>query len=268
MRATRPVWAVLITMAAMFVQILVGTLPVVLLMDRGDPLYRPLGVLGTTIASIALVYAIRRYLGHQSWSGVRLTWSRSAAWHVPVGLLVGAVPVIAGNALSVVLGVATWASWEQGVAPTLPYLALAIAIIVLGQAFPEELLWRGHLFDTLSDRLSPRMVLFVVSAGFGVMHIVSQSPADDLTEKLLYVVLATALGFACTAARVRSGAVWMAVGVHTGFHVGNLLTPTKDLRYDVQLILLTCALFLAGLAVLPRSGRSPHPADAELHSRL
>ncbi|MEU4835045.1 type II CAAX endopeptidase family protein [Streptosporangium sp. NPDC023615] len=268
MRATRPVWAVPITMAAMLVQVMIGTLPVVLLMDRTNPFYRPLGMLGTTVASIVLVYAIRRYLGHQSWSGVRLTRSWSAAWHVPAGLLIGAVPVIAGNALSVTLDVATWTSWQEAVAPSLPYLALTVAFVVLGQAFPEELLWRGHLFDTLSDRLSPRMVLFVVSAGFGVMHIVSQSSADSPVEKLLYVVQATALGFACTAARVRSGAVWMAVGVHTGFHVGNMLTPTKDLRYDLQLILLTCVLFLVGLAVLPRSGKSPRRADAELPSRL
>lgn len=266
MKATRPLWAVPITMAAMFVQILVGTLPVVLLTDPGDPFHRPLGVLGTTIASIALVYAIRRYLGHQSWSGVRLTRSWSAAWHLPAGLLVGAVPVVAGNALSVALGVATWTSWDR--AATLPYVALAIAVIVLGQAFPEELLWRGHLFDTLSGRLSPGTVLFVVSAGFGVLHIVSRSPAEGLAEKLIYVVQATALGFACTAARVRSGALWTAVGVHTGFHVGNLLTPTEDLRYDVQLILLTCTLFLTGLAVLPRRDRSPRPADVKLPARL
>ncbi|MFS1298289.1 type II CAAX endopeptidase family protein [Streptosporangium longisporum] len=268
MRATHPVWAVPITMAAMFVQVLAGTLPVTLLMDRANPLYRPLGMLGITVASIALVYAIRHYLGRQSWSGVRLTRSWSAAWHLPAGILVGVVPMVAGNALSVALGVATWASWEQGVAPTPPYIALAVAFVVLGQAFPEELLWRGHLFDTLSGRLSPRMVLFVVSAGFGVLHIVSQSPADSVAEKLLYVVQATALGFACTAARARSGAVWMAVGVHTGFHIGNMLTPTKDLRYDVQLILLTCILFLVGLAVLPRSRTSPRPADAALHSRV
>ena len=64
---------------------------------------------------------------------------------------------------------------------------------------------------------------------FGVIHIDSKIANYTFTEDQLRL--------------------FTAIGVHTGFHIGNMLTPTKDLRYDVQLILLTCALFLAGLMV-------------------
>lgn len=261
MKATHPVWAVLISVVVMFAQILLGTAPVTLLMDRRNVLYQPLGVLGITLASLLLVYLVRRFLGRQSWSGVGLTRSWSAVPQTLLGLLAGAVPVIAGNAVSVALGAATWVPWRETVAPALPLLPLVAAVIVLGQAFPEELLWRGHLQDTLSGRLSPRAVLVVVSAGFGALHIVSNSPADTLAERLLFVVTATALGFACAAARVRGGALWMAVGVHTGFHLGHRLLPTQDLAYGVQLVVLACALTLTGLVLLAPFGRKGRQAE-------
>ncbi|GIH59454.1 hypothetical protein Msi02_02710 [Microbispora siamensis] len=132
---------------------------------------------------------------------------------------------------------------------------------MLNQAFPEELVWRGHVYDTLSARLSPRAVVIIVSGVFGALHIVSQSGADTLIEKLLYVVMATALGFACTVARMRSGAVWMAVGVHGGFHIGLRLTPTQATNYGVQLVLMAGALTLAAWVIdmvyRARAGREP-----------
>ncbi|MFI6928477.1 lysostaphin resistance A-like protein [Nonomuraea spiralis] len=246
MKATHPVPAVLITVAAMFAQVIVGTAPVMLL-DPGDALYRPLGMAGITLASLGLVLLIRRLPGHRPWRAVGLTMSWRAAPELLLGLVAGTAAVCAASALSVTLGVATWAPEGAG---GLPYLLAGIVFALFSQAFPEELLWRGHLFDTLSARLRPWTVLIVVSAGFGALHIISNSAADTLAERLLYVLQAVALGFACAAARARTGAVWMAVGVHTGLHTGNLLLPTQDIAYGVQLLILTGTLGLTGLILL------------------
>ncbi|MBB6346468.1 membrane protease YdiL (CAAX protease family) [Nonomuraea muscovyensis] len=161
------------------------------------------------------------------------------------------------------LGAAVWAPWQETVAPVLPMMPLTMAIIVLGQAFPEELLWRGHLQDTLSGRLSPRAVLIIVSVVFGALHILSSSPADTVTERLLYLVTASALGFACAAALVRGGALWMAVGVHTGFHMGHRLLPTQGIEYGVQLVILACTLAVTGFALLAPLGRKGRQAEAQ-----
>ncbi|MGW6503450.1 CPBP family intramembrane glutamic endopeptidase [Nonomuraea angiospora] len=252
MKATHPVWAVLIAVVVMFAQVFGGAFPAMLLLDPGDALYQPVGVVGVTLASLGLVYLVRRFLGRQSWRGVGLTRSWRAVPQLLAGVLAGAAAVIASNALSVALGVATVVPWWDAVGSWLPYVLLNVAIALLGQAFPEELLWRGHVFDTLSGRLSPRAVLIVVSVCFGAMHIVSQSAADTPAERLLFVLQATGIGFACAAARARTGAVWMAVGVHTGFHTGNIVFPTKDLQYGVQLVILTCALTVTGLLILAR----------------
>ncbi|MEU4546976.1 CPBP family intramembrane glutamic endopeptidase [Nonomuraea dietziae] len=249
MKVTHPVWAVLITVVATFAQVIAGVAPVMLLLDPDSVLYRPLGMIAITLASLGLVYLIRRFLGRQSWEGVGLTSSWRAVPQLLLGTVAGAGAVSAASALSVALGVTVWES-EETVAAQLPYLPLAIAFALLSQAFPEELLWRGHLFDTLSGRLSPQTVLIVVSVGFGALHIISQSAADTPVERVLYVLQAIALGFACAAARARTNALWMAVGVHLGLHLANLLLPTKDIRYDAQLIILTGTLSLTGLFIL------------------
>jgi membrane protease YdiL (CAAX protease family) len=254
-RATHPVWAVLITVAATFAQIIVGTAPVTLLLAPGHPLYRPLGMIGITLASLGLVYVIRRFLGGQSWAGVGMERTRRAVPQLLLGVVAGAVPVVAATVLSVAFGVTSLAPKEM-IFANLGLVPYGIAFALLSQAFPEELLWRGHLFDTLSARLSPRAVLIVVSVGFGALHILSNSSADSPAERLLYVLQAAALGFACAAARARTGTLWMAIGVHTGLHTGNLLLPADDTNYGVQLVILSCALTVSGLLLLrPRHGK-------------
>lgn len=249
MRTTHPVWVVLVAVAVMFAQVIAGSTPVTLLLDSGHPLYRPLGTVGITLASLGLIYLVRRFLYRRPWRGVGLERSWRAVPHLLAGLLAGAVAVAFSSVVSVALGVATWVPWDV-LRPELSYLPLAIALALLGQAFPEELLWRGHLFDTLSDRLSPKAVLLVTSVVFGALHIISQSSADTLAERLLYVVQAIALGFACGAARARTGTVWMAVGVHVGLHTGNMLLPTQDIHYGVQLVILICTFAVTGLLLL------------------
>ncbi|MFI7634650.1 lysostaphin resistance A-like protein [Nonomuraea sp. NPDC049400] len=260
MKATHPVWAVLITIAAMFAQVFLGALPTMLLFDESNPFYEPVGVVGITLASLGFVYLIRRFLGRQPWRGVGLTRSWRAAPHLLAGVLAGAVAVVAAGALSVAFGVATWAP-DDVVLPQLSALPLMIAILLLGQAFPEELLWRGHLFDTLSGRLSPRAVLIVTAVAFGAMHIFSKSGADTLAERLLYIVHAAGLGFACGAARARTGTVWMAVGVHLGFHIANRTFPIKISQFSVELVILACTLTVTGLLILlqRRGGHAAAP---------
>ena len=264
MRATTPVWAVSIAVVVMFVQAISGPLVVSLLTDDHGILVQTLSALSVTLVSLALVYAVRRFLGGQRWPGVRLTWSWSALWQALAGLFAGAAAVASAQALAVALGSTTWLPWAEQGAVLLRYLPFAVAILMLSQAFPEELLWRGHVYDTLSARLSPGAVVITVSAVFGALHIISQSAADTLAERLLYVVMATALGFACAVARLRSGAVWMAVGVHTGLHVGLRLAATQATNYGVQLVLMAGALMLAAWVIdgvyRARAVREPVPA--------
>ncbi|MFF5213144.1 CPBP family intramembrane glutamic endopeptidase [Streptosporangium sp. NPDC000396] len=265
----KPLLAVLATIAFLFVSLLGSAGFSILLLDQSSPLFPLVFHPGVTLIALAVVYLYRRFVIRRPWSGLRLTWTWSAIPQTLLGVAVGMVAIATANAASVALGVADWIGPQadvplpQGDVPLYVLLPTLFAVIVLGQAFPEEVLFRGHLFDALSAWLSPRAVLAVSAVAFGSIHILSQSAASGIGEKLLYVVQAVGLGLACGAARARTGAVWMAVGVHTGLHIARRVFTVESGQYGVQLVLEIIALALAAALVLlsrPRKAVAPAPS--------
>ncbi|MEU6716744.1 CPBP family glutamic-type intramembrane protease [Nonomuraea sp. NPDC046802] len=96
--------------------------------------------------------------------------------------------------------------------------------------------------------------MIIVSVAFGSLHIFSQSQATTIAERLLFVVMAVGLGFVGAAARVRSGGLWRAVGVHWGFHLGWRVLPTEPVDFGVQLVLMAMGLAVAGAVLLRGQG--------------
>ncbi|MFC4007386.1 CPBP family intramembrane glutamic endopeptidase [Nonomuraea purpurea] len=234
-------------MVVMFAQAFGGAALPSLFLDPTNPLREPLGMLGITLAALLFVYLIRRFLDRRPWSS--LGWQKP--WHILPGVLAGALPILAAQGLSLAMG-ATWMPVDASM--VLTALPLGVVMLLLNQAFPEELLWRGHVFDSLSQRLSTRTVLIITSAGFGSLHIFSQGSGSTVVEKLVYALMATGIGFAAGAARVRSGGVWMAVGVHLGFHLASRSVPVKPVNVSVLYVLITIGLAVAGAVLLRGQG--------------
>lgn len=209
---------------------------------------QPLGAL-----LLVLVVYLWRRLTHRPWSGVGLALKWSALPLFLAGVAVTGAALVAANAVSVALGAARWVPW---VPDDLAFLPVAIAIIVLVQALPEELLWRGNLHDVLSERLSTGAVVAVTSVAFGAVHVFSRSQAQGAWEVALYAVGAMALGLVCAVTRARTGTLWAAVGVHSGFYFANGFFPTEGIVYGVQLLVQALAMGLVGLVVwaAPRRG--------------
>ena len=252
MWTSRPVVAIPLTMLCTIVAAASAMLATPLF-NRSSPLAQPAAGLSVALVAVLLVYPWRRYLLRRPWSGVGLPWRRSAIAEAFLGAVIAASAVMVAMAVSVLIGAATWTSSpETGERFGVVLLAI-LSVSILQQGFPEELLWRGHLWDLLSDSLSPRMVLVLTSVVFGLLHIVSGSGATSIGERLLFIGSATALMFVCGAARARTGAAWMAVGVHSGFHIGLRSLPIEPSNYAVWLVVLTAALSLAGLLILGRS---------------
>lgn len=229
--ATKTILPLLLTIVLTFAVLLAG---------------QPIGVL----LAVPAVYFWRRFV-HRPWAGVGLpiTWSAVPLLLIGSGVTVAAL--LAANAASVAMGAARWVPWEP---EDLIYLPLVIAIIIIAQVFPEELIWRGNLYDLLAEHLSPRVVLVLTSVGFGALHVFSQSAARGIVEVVLYAVGAMALGFVCAASRARTGSIWMAIGVHSGFYFGNGFFPTEGIVYGVQLLVQIIVMVLIGLLVLGRAG--------------
>lgn len=238
------------------------------LFNRSSPLAQPAAGLSVALVAVLLVYLWRRYLLRRPWSGVGLPWRRSAIAEAFLGAVIAASAVMVAMAVSVLIGAATWASWPETGEPFGVVVLAILSVSILQQGFPEELLWRGHLWDLLSDSLSPRMVLVLTSVVFGLLHIVSGSGATSIGERLLFIVSVTALMFACGAARVRTGAAWMAVGVHSGFHLGLRGLPIEPSNHAVWQVMLTAALSLAGILILGRSWSGAAQPTPEGHNAV
>lgn len=253
----RSALAVLLTVVGMYASSLLGPLAAIALLGRDSPAMRPVAGLSSTVVAVVLVWLVRRHLYRRPWSGVRLTWDRRTAPGALLGVSAGFAAIAAAGALSVALGAATWAPLDIPADQLIWVPVFMISQVVLLQAFPEELWWRGHLFDVLSERHAAGVVLVVGAVGFGAMHIVSDGGQNGTAEHLLYVLQAIGLGFLCGAARHRTGTVWAAVGAHTGFHLAAGLLPTTPVVYGAQLTLMFCLTTVTGLVLLLRR---PAPA--------
>lgn len=250
MFARKPIWAVLITMAAMFAMNIGGAFPAMVLMSPQNLFRRPAMAVGVTLAAVLIIWLLRRFVTRQPWSGVRLHWDRKAISRFALGAAAAMAAVLTANAISIAVGIARLHPFDTEGLPWATVVLLIFVLPLLNQAFPEELLWRGHLYDTLS----PRIALVTTTLAFGAMHIISQGGQQGIVEHLLYVVTACALGFGCGAARERTGSLWAAVGFHTGFHWANRVMPTEGIQYGVQLVLLAVTMTVAAVLLL-RAGR-------------
>ena len=99
-------------------------------------------------------------------------------------------------------GAAQWRS-EQTALLAFPTL-LSIVAIFFGQAFPEELLWRGHLAGLLRLRMGARGIITTTSLGLAVgfrtgynalFDVVAPMPGsywvEILTRVIVLAILAT-----------------------------------------------------------------------------
>jgi len=251
MRATNPLWATLTTIAFLLAAVFGGTW-------LTSPLYDPSNVatglypaVATTVIALALVFAWRRFVTQQPWRGVGMPLIWAAIPQALVGVAAGTATIFASNSVSVALGVASWTPSEAG-SQAVAYFPLTLAIVVLSVSFPDEVLFRGHLYGTLPAPIA----LLITTVSFGALHIMSSaSAASGTVEQLLYIVSGTALGFACGAARARTGTVWMAFGMHTGTLVGSSLFATTGVVYSAQMVIQTVSLTLAGLLILALSDK-------------
>jgi uncharacterized protein len=113
----------------------------------------------------------------------------------------------------------------------------------------------SSLRRTLSSSRPATWAVVLTSVFFGALHLFSQSPAQGAFEKVLFAVGAVALGFVCAVARLRTGALWAAVGVHSGFYLGEGFFPTEPTHFGVQLAAQIVITTVLGLAVLGFPGR-------------
>lgn len=204
-----------------------------------------LGLLVPLVAITAVVLLMRR-VDRRPLREAGLFFDR---WSLPAFLLGVAGSVVAIAPLGFALQNAGLLR-GGAVSTTAPWV-IAINALVMGllvQGFPEELVWRGYLMQTLPWR-SPLIALY--SAGlFGLMHLVSSGGQENVWERVLYIVQAFAFAFFAAVLYQATGQLWAAVGVHAGLHFANAWIEYAGVGSGPNLWTAQSAAYLIGAAAI------------------
>lgn len=166
--------------------------------------------------ALATVWLARRHLDRRPWRGLRLTGVREGRGPFLVGAASWALPGVAGIALCVVMG---WSAFVAPVSGTeaLAGLLLLPVLVLVFEAVPEELIFRGYLFRNLNAAMGAWLAVVVQAVLFalwGSAIWVADGGWGVLAERLpLFLVMGAVLG--CL--RVLTGNVWACVGFHLVF---------------------------------------------------
>ncbi len=219
----------------------------------GEPTALVFVHLSTSVIALAFVWIWHRKRGRALWSEVGVSINRRTAGHFAAGMGIAALATVAMSIVPVLSGTATFNTSEQMTQWFIGIPAILTTAFLL-QAIPEELLFRGQMQKRLHRWIGDAGVIAVSTLGFGLMHVISLGPANALEQANLIAVV-VGWAFTCAVARYLTGSIWMAVGIHGGFHIwkGSLIDQGAQL-YDhfgsvpgvVAYIAVGCAmLFIA-----------------------
>lgn len=201
--------------------------------------------------AVPMVWAARRYLDRRPWSGLRLTGPHEAWKPLLVGALSWLLPAALGLGVSLALG-ASITPGAPAAEIVLSLLALTV-LVLLYEAVPEELIFRGYLFRNLNTAMSAWLAVLAQAALFtlwGTALWVFVNGAEVLAERLpLFLGMGLVLG--CI--RLVTGNVWACVGFHLAFQVAAQALLSWDLFVvsDLDTVMGTVFLlpFVLGVTV-------------------
>lgn len=178
--------------------------------------------------------------------GWRLFLVGAAAWLLPAALAFGVLAVL-GAPLTVTAPADRF--WTVSV--------LLLLAVLLSEAVPEELAFRGHLTAVLSERLRDWAVVAVQTALFTAAVLVLRGGLG-LLDLSMFVAMGAVLGYL----RMTTGSVWTTIGFHAAFQTGSQLVLTHDVvelggSADLAVLALGAVPFTVAVLVLPALGPAP-----------
>jgi membrane protease YdiL (CAAX protease family) len=158
-------------------------------------------------------------------------WDRAAPREGAAGFAAGAAMLGLAAAALAVAGSTRWVADNGSFPEYAAALARALAFFAVAAA-AEEALFRGYLFQSLTEALGPWPASLLASAGFALVH--AGNPNANAFG-LLNIFLA---GVMLSAAYLRTRSLWFATGVHLGWNwtMSALLDlPVSGLQNDTPL---------------------------------
>ncbi|WP_017572450.1 CPBP family intramembrane glutamic endopeptidase [Nocardiopsis halotolerans] len=222
------------------------------------------------VLAVPMVWLARRYLDRRPWGGLLLTGPRRGWAPFLAGAASWLLPGMAGLVAAVLLG---WVdiTANRPLPETVAAVAVLVVLVLLFEAVPEELIFRGYLFRNLNTVMSGWLAVLAQAALFTVFGLALWIPEAGwgvLSERLpLFLGMGVVLG--CV--RLVTGNVWACVGFHVAFQTvaqallnGDLFTVGDAWGLLIPLVLpFVFGAMLAALFTRDEGtwrGRVPDPA--------
>ncbi len=177
---------------------------------RGGHIVR---AVGATLFVIPLIGLMLRFPVRLRWSDLGLT-----EWRIGWKQFVSGAACWAGPAL-LTLAVLVGAGWTE-LTVRAPVAEIAVAVlglavlVLLYEAIPEELVFRGYIFAVLAGRFAPAWAVLGQTTLFTAWGALNGGPIS-VDRTVLFALFATVLG----ALRTVTGSLWSCMGFHTAFQV-------------------------------------------------
>ncbi|GHC78148.1 CAAX amino protease [Nocardiopsis terrae] len=173
--------------------------------------------LGVSALAVPMVWAARRYLDRRPWGGLRLTGPREAWRPFLVGVLSWLLPAALGLGAALALG--------ASVTPVAPAAEIVFSLLVLTvlvllyEAVPEELLFRGYLFRNLNTAMAAWLAVVVQAVLFTLWGTGLWVFGNGWEVLAVRLPLFFGMGVVLGCVRLLTGNVWACVGFHLAFQV-------------------------------------------------
>lgn len=181
----------------------------------------------TTVLIVPMVVAARRLLDRRPWTGLGLPSLRAGWRRLLLGMVCWLIPAAIGFALCLGFG---WVeiSLRTSAADALRVTALLVVLVVLYEALPEELVFRGYLQRNLVTVLPAWQAVIGQAALFTLFgFLVGAAASPD--RLLVFFLFALVLG----GFRVATGDIWAGIGFHLAFQTVAQLFDGPGAVFDV-----------------------------------
>lgn len=224
--APLPLWTVPLRIAVVIGVTVAALLLLIALSGSSDPtgygtlLTRILGGLALSVlVAISIIVLVRR-VERRSLRVVGLTSAAGDLRAFALGVAAWTLPAAVTFLVLALLG-----SPLRVTAPAPDFwlvLGLLFLAVLLSEAIPEELLFRGYVTAVLAERLSPWWVIGVQTVLFVATAILLRGDINPLDVSLF-----AAMGFVLGYVRHVTGSVWTGVGIHVAFQTAAQLVLTQ-----------------------------------------
>ncbi|MFE9582430.1 CPBP family intramembrane glutamic endopeptidase [Nocardia sp. NPDC006044] len=172
-----------------------------------------LRAVGATLGTVPLIYLALRFLDRRSWSALGLT-SVGRGWRAFLfGVGCWGIPAAVSAAIMLGLG---WADLTvRSSLPEILWGSIAlVALVLLYEAVPEELIFRGYFFTNLAERW-PTAITVLAQAILFTLWGVLIGAAGSIERPILFFAFSLVQG----ALRATTGNLWACIGFHATFQL-------------------------------------------------